>query len=106
MLQETYCKQANNVKFKKGWRGDVRGDVIHSCTNSTHSRGVSILLSKKFNYTIINSHSDNDGRITVVNLEICNKGYNLVNIYAPTAVSERIDFFKKQADLSAKNTLR
>ena len=43
MLQETYCTQANNVKFEKGWRGDV----IHSCTNSTHSRGVSILLSKK-----------------------------------------------------------
>ena len=91
MLQETYCTQANNVKFKKGWRGDI----IHSCTNSTHSRGVSILLSKKINYTVINLHSDNDGRILLVNLEICNKGYTLVNIYAPTAVSEPINFFKK-----------
>ena len=91
MLQETYCTESNKVKFKKGWRGDV----IHSCTNSTHSRGVSILLSRKLNYTVIDSHSDNDGRIILVNLEMCNKGYTLVNIYAPNIVSERIAFFQK-----------
>ena len=53
------------------------------------------MLSKKLNYTVIDSHSDNDGRIILVNLEICNRGYTLVNIYAPSAVSERIDFFQK-----------
>ena len=52
LLQETYCTETNKVKFKKGWRGDV----IHSCTNSTHSRGVSIGLSKKLNCLLNNSN--------------------------------------------------
>ena len=53
------------------------------------------MLSKKLNYTVIDSHSDNDGRIVLVNLEMCNKGYTLVNTYTPNIVSERIAFFQK-----------
>ena len=33
--------------------------------------------------------------IILVNLEICNKGYTLVNMYTTSTVSERIDFFQK-----------
>ena len=46
-LQETYCTQANSIKCKRGWSGDI----IHSHTNSTYSRGVAILLNKKLDYS-------------------------------------------------------
>jgi exonuclease III len=75
-LQETYCTEAVKTQFDKHWKGDA----IHSVSNSSHSRGVSILLSSNLNYKLINSHTDNDGRMVLVNLEIDENEYTLVNI--------------------------
>jgi len=89
-LQETFCTPAAKTQFQKYWRGDV----FHSVSNSPHSRGVCILLSRNFSYNIISTHSDEDGRIVLLNLEIDNNEYTFVNIYAPNKVSDRISFFK------------
>ena len=66
LLQETYCIRSNSVRFSKGWSGEI----YHSFSNSTHSRGVAIMLSKKLQYNIISSHSDDNGRSMLLNLEI------------------------------------
>jgi exonuclease III len=89
-LQETYCTEAAKTQFDKQWKGDV----FHSVSNSSHSRGVCILLSSNLTYNIISSHTDNEGRMVLVNLEIDGNEYTLVNIYAPNKVFDRISFFK------------
>lgn len=92
-LQETYCSVAVKTQFNKHWNGDI----IHSISNSVHSRGVCILLNSNLNYKIISYHSDNEGRIVLVNLEIDGHEYTFVNIYAPNTVNERISFFKNMS---------
>ena len=93
-LQETFCTLQNSAKFERGWSGEQ----CHSYTNSTHSRGVAILLSKNLDYNVISSHCDTDGRISLVNLQIGNNEYTLVNVYAPNIVSERIAFFHEMRE--------
>ena len=48
-IQETYCTELNDAQFRKGWSGNV----YHSFSDSTHSRGVSVLLSKDFNCNVL-----------------------------------------------------
>ena len=44
-----YCTKSCANNFNRGWGGDI----FSSYSNSTHSRGVSILLSKDIKYNII-----------------------------------------------------
>ena len=77
-LQETYCSVDAKTQFSKHWKGDI----IHSVSDSVHSRGVCILLNSNLHYKIICCHSDNEGRIVLVNLRINSHEYTFVNIYA------------------------
>ena len=61
--------------------------------NSAFSRGVSILFIQGLEYDIISIHKTNDARKVMINLNISNITYSLVNIYAPNKENE-IEFFK------------
>ena len=90
-IQETYCTESNDVQFRKGWSGNL----YHSFSDSTHSRGVAIMLSKNFNGNVISSHSDHHGRLILLNIEINEQVYTLVNVYTPNDIHERIVFFRQ-----------
>ena len=90
-LQETYCLESFKAEFCKHWKGDI----FHSCTLSPHSRGVCILVNNKLKYKVISSHSDNTGRIVLLNIEIDDKEYTFVNVYAPNDISNRVSFFQE-----------
>ena len=62
-------------------------------SNSAFSRGVSILFRQGLEYDIINIHKTNDARKVMINLNISNITYSLVNIYAPNK-ENGIEFFK------------
>jgi len=89
LLQETFCTKYSLKKFN--WSGDI----FHSLSNSSHSRGVAILLGKNMTYKVHSSHNDDFGRMLLLNIEINNKLYTIVNIYAPNTISERVLFFKQ-----------
>ena len=55
---------------------------------------VCIMLSKNLSYNVLSVHSDTNGRLILLNLEINDKAFTIVNVYAPNVVSERISFFK------------
>ena len=59
------------------------GKTIHSFSDSSFSRGVSILLSKKYNLDILNVHKSNDDRKLLVNGKIDDEFLTIVNVYAP-----------------------
>ena len=40
LLQETFCTKDFAKEFKRGWKGEI----LHSYTDSCHSRGVCILF--------------------------------------------------------------
>ena len=90
LLQETFCTEEYDVIMKKGWRGEM----VHSFSNSGHSRGVSILFAKDFTYSITSKFCDNEGRMLLVNLEVNGVDYSICNIYSPNDMSERIKFLQ------------
>ena len=91
LLQETFCTRSTDGQYQNGWSGEI----LHSFSNSTHSRGVCIMLSKNLSYNVLSVHSDTNGRLILLNLEINDKAFTIVNVYAPNVVSERISFFKQ-----------
>ncbi len=49
-IQETFCTSTFVPCFNAGWKEQIYNATIDSC----HSRGVSIIFSKKVNFTLIN----------------------------------------------------
>lgn len=90
-LQETFCTKATIAKFSRDWNGDS----YHCLTNSSHSRGVSILIRKGLEYKLLNKYFSDDGRKLLLNIEFQNHTICIVNAYAPNDISSRKDFFKR-----------
>ena len=90
-LQETFLTDDSVGKFDNDWEGTV----YHSLSNSTHSRGVSILLNPKLSVQIIDIKRDNDGRKIMLNIELGDEKYTVISVYAPNNESNKIKFFKR-----------
>lgn len=88
-MQETYCTHDFIKEFNKNWQGKI----IHSVSDSEHSKGVCIMIRKEFNINIINQHNCCKGRYLLLNVEIDGVGYTIGNIYAPNNVQDRITFY-------------
>ena len=100
-LQETFCIES----FKEVFNNSCSGKVIHSFTDSPHSRGVCIVLSNKLKYKLINKHGSKDGRKLLINIKIDEDIYTVVNVYAPNIIKERINFMKQLATWIAQYSL-
>ena len=90
-LQETYCC----VNFEKQFKAFWDGDIFHSFTDSNHSRGVCIMISKKVEHRIVDKYCDDYGRIVILNVEMNNEYFSFVSVYCPNNVSERVVFLDK-----------
>ena len=100
-LQETFFTKDIGEIIKRGWNGTI----LNSYSNSQHSRGVSILISKQFQCKVISTHRDKDGRLLLVNLEYKNNIYSFCNIYCPNDVNDRIDFLENMHVFIVANAL-
>ena len=89
-LQETFC----TIKLKPYLDASWEGPVFHSLTDSSHSRGVAILLSDNIDYKIIDIIDGGDGRKLLINITINGIYFTLVCLYAPTTEKARIDFYR------------
>ena len=86
-----YCK-SNFIKcFNTSWKGNI----LHSVTDSAHSRGVCIMFKKILNVEILNTKSCDAGRLLLVNIKINSEIISLVNVYAPNSEIERTSFYSE-----------
>ena len=78
-IQEThFTKKDHNILLKE-WNIEyiLAGE-------STNSRGVAILLNKTFEYSIVKSNRDPEGRYIILELDITNLGkFFIINLYGP-----------------------
>ena len=88
-MQETHCTKNKLNGFKNSWNGNS----YYGLTDSAHSRGVGILFNPKLDITVHSVHYTNTGRQLLINVEIKNKLYSFINVYAPNEQSERETFF-------------
>ena len=91
LLHEKHYVEKNEVKYNSRWFGKS----YHCYSDSTFSRGVSILLRKDLHVEVINTHRSIDGRKILLNLKIENNIVTIVNVYAPNIEQNRIDFFQE-----------
>ena len=89
-LQETHvCDLKDAKKFEKNWGGKAFWSF-----GTAHSSGVGILLNKTLNYKIDSFDFDTKGRLLVLDIQIHNATYRLINLYAPNNHAERKAFIR------------
>ena len=90
-LQETHCTVDDIAKIER----DCSGVMYHSVTVTKIRRGVSIVISNKFAHTVVKSHTDNEGRRIMLNIEHDGTDISLINMYAPNKQKDRKLFFSR-----------
>ena len=89
-LQETYWTNDLTNKIKQEWAGE-----LFLSPGTQHSKGTAILFKTNTSIKLLNKHISEDGRIILINVQIEDKTFTLVNIYAPNSTTERKTFFNK-----------
>ena len=89
-LQETHLTDDTFQTFDN----QFKGTVVHSFGTS-NSRGIAILIHSSICHNVLNFYRDTYGRLLIVNVEIDQVTYSLVNIYAPNYQGDRNIFFKQ-----------
>ena len=77
-LQEVHCSKDKEHIWSTEW-----GYSAIRRSFSSASAGVCVLFNNNFNFQILKSFSDPEGRFVMVDIKLESKILNLVNIYAP-----------------------
>lgn len=80
------------------WSQEWGGKVFYS-HGSSASRGSCILFNPSLDVTVLNSKLDNHGRFIILDVQILDKTYSIVCIYAPNIDSPSF-FDRLSADIS------
>ena len=94
-LQETHCC---NIKEGKNWGNLWPGKAFWSF-GTFHSGGVGILLSPNLQYNVVNFVFDYKGQFLILDIDVNNIGYRLINVYAPNNASERRVFISDMSKI-------
>ena len=86
-LQETHSHPPN----EKFWPSGLGGGSMYFSHGTTNARGVAIFINKNINFKLIKTHSDNEGRLVSVILELEGKKLGLACVYAPNISSNPSD---------------
>ena len=89
LLQETHYVESKEYMYNARWRGHS----YHCFSNSSSSRGVSVLIRNGFSFDFCNYHRSSDGRKILLNIKINDILYSIVNLYAPNKIGDRKAFF-------------
>ena len=89
LLQETHVFRKQQADLiKKMWRGDCFWSF-----GVGRSAGVAVFLSPRFQGSVARFLFDSDGRVLSLLVLLGSVSLNIVNVYAPNTVSDRISFF-------------
>ena len=92
-LQETYSTpEVVNI-----WKTQWKGDTFFS-HGSCHSKGTMILVKEQLDFKLISTKIDPLGRYILLEAEIQDSPFVLLNIYAPNKCAEQCVFFSKLSE--------
>ena len=102
-IQESFCTKEYKNKFNKDWL-PVSEKIKHCYTDSSHSRGVTIIFRKDLDLKIMSTFRTNDGRNLLINCSIDNYMFSFANMYAPCKLNDRIGFFEETSKWIKQHT--
>ena len=88
-LQETYSTEEVEIQWKKQWRGEM-----YFSHGSNHSRGVVVMVKNSLDFKLNSLKTDEQGRSIILDANIQDTPFLLVNIYAPNTTNEQITYFE------------
>ena len=88
-LQETYSTEEVEIQWKKQWRGEM-----YFSHGSNHSRGVMVMVKNSLDFKLNSLKTDEQGRSIILDANIQDTPFLLVNIYAPNTTNEQITYFE------------
>ena len=90
-IQETFCTKTFEKTFNHSWEGEI----YHCFSDSSHSRGLCIILRQHLQLKIHSIHKQYNGRIILINFDVSNGNIITVcNVYAPNNETERTEFYQ------------
>lgn len=99
-MQETHSSiEAENV-----WKNEWGGSIIFS-HGTKHARGVMVLFRPGLDIEVLQTSSDNIGRMLFLCVKIQNVQFNLINIYAPNYEENQIHFYRSLKNIMTQNSL-
>ena len=87
-LQDTHLVKSMESVIKNDWDGEV-----FLSGSRSNARRVAILISKNFEYKVFKIEKDNEGNLLVMDLEIEDSKFRIINIYGSN--TDDIDFHQK-----------
>ena len=97
-LQDTHWTKNDLKKILNIWQGNVFLSGF-----KTNSRGVAILFKKTFEYSILDTYSDDSGNLLIIDLKTTEMSIKIINIYAPNI--DTPSFFRKIVNIIDNNLL-
>ena len=91
MLQEQHIQTEDIIKKIEK---DTKRKLIFS-KDTTNNKTIMFLLKQQLATQIIDEGTLIEGRVMYIKLKIKGKSYNFLNVYAPAAQTERLEFFRK-----------
>ena len=96
-LQETHSTVNDEIK----WKDDFKGEVFYSHGKS-NSCGVLICFISSKKFFIRNKLSDNDGRILILDVDIDDENFILINLYNPNTKAQQLKTLSKLTEMLTK----
>ena len=96
-LQETHSTVNDEIK----WKDDFKGEVFYSHGKS-NSCGVLICFIGSKRLFIRNKLSDNDDCILILDIDIDDKNFILINLYNPNTEAEQLKTLSKLTEMLTK----
>ena len=89
VLQETY----STAEVEDIWRTQWQGKLFFS-HGTCHSCGVMVLVRGDLDFNLISIRTDDEGRYIVLEAEVQEANFLLVNVYVPNKVQEQCRFIE------------
>ena len=96
-LQEIYLTVNDEIK----WKDDFKGEVFYS-RGKSNSCGVLICFIDSKNLFTRNKLSGNDGRILILDVDIDDGNFGLINFYNPDTEAEQLKTLSKLTEMLTK----
>ena len=93
LLQETHSTARNEAMWTNQW-GCGKDSVVFS-HGTSNSKGVLIAFRELVNYKILSAQCDADGRYIILDLEIDNCPFILINYYAPNDECQQLQVLEE-----------
>jgi len=89
-LQETFSKESDEALWRNEWGGE-----IYFSHETSHSKGVCILIDRAVKEKVTFTSRDADGRIILINLTYNGLKLSFCNIDAPNDHTQQVSFIQE-----------